>query len=166
MQTKHERPTEKNHRLPREHYKGGISAAFTICLHDKASAFMRPDMVTVFTEMLGRAAIAERCIIPVYCFMPDHQHLIVSGTALDSDAWKVIVTYKQRTGYWLSRNAPHVRWQKDFYDHIIRKDGDLGVQVRYILDNPVRKGIVSSWRDYPYKGAIGCSLDDVLNGIM
>jgi hypothetical protein len=72
------------------------------------------------------------------------------------------VSYKQKTGFWLAENKPDVKWQKDFFDHIIRKDETLSTQVRYILDNTARKGIESSWQDYPYKGSIGCKLEDVL----
>jgi putative transposase len=102
----------------------------------------------------------------VYCFMPDHQHLIITGMRSDSDIRKVLVSYKQRTGFWMSINKPGMRWQKDFYDHIIRENENIGVYVRYILDNPVRKGLVSSWQDYPFKGSIGCKMEDVLSGII
>jgi putative transposase len=98
--------------------------------------------------------------------MPDHQHIIVTGTEEKSDVLKSIVRYKQKTGYWLSKNIPEAQWQKGFYDHIIRKHEDLSTQVRYILDNPVRKELVASWRDYPFTGSFGCKLDDVLNGII
>jgi hypothetical protein len=49
---------------------------------------------------------------------------------------------------------------------MIRSDEDVATQVKYILDNPVRKGLVKSWEEYPFKGSIGCKLEDVLNGIM
>ena len=61
----------------------------------------------------------------------------------------------------MSMNKTGIRWQKDFYDHVIRRHEDVAVQVRYILDNPVSKGLVSSWQDYPFKGSIGCKLEDV-----
>jgi hypothetical protein len=57
-------------------------------------------------------------------------------------------------------------WQKDFYDHVIKEKANIKTQAHYILDNPVRKGIVGDWRDYPYSGSVGCSLDDVLLGLM
>jgi putative transposase len=98
--------------------------------------------------------------------MPDHQHMIITGTASDSDLWKTAVSYKQKTGFWMSTNHPGMKWQKDFYDHTIRRDAGLATHVRYILDNPVRKGLVSSWQEYAFKGSIGCELEDVLNGIM
>ncbi len=166
---------EKKHRLPKESYKGEISVALTLCLRkDVASntnvvsgfSLSNPQIVNTFTEILGSMIKKERCIVPVYCFMPDHQHLIITGTRSDSDIWKAIVSYKQRTGFWMSKNNPEIRWQKDFYDHVIRIDGDVATQVRYILDNPVRKGLVSSWDEYPFKGAIGCRLEDVLLGII
>ena len=105
------------------------------------------------------------CIVPVYCYMPDHQHLIVSGINSETDTIGLIKIYKQKTGYWLIRNQFNVRWQKDFFDHIIRKDEGLINVARYILDNPVRKGLVVNWQDFPFKGAIGCELADILEGM-
>jgi hypothetical protein len=97
--------------------------------------------------------------------MPDQQHMIITGTHEDADLIKIITEYKQKTGYWLSKNRIGIRWQKDFYDHIIKKNENLSTQVRYILDNPVRKGLVSHWYEYCYKGSIGCNLDDTLDQI-
>jgi REP element-mobilizing transposase RayT len=153
---------EKRHRLPREFYRGEISVAFTLCVrNDVASGFSLSDIkiVNKFTEILDSIIEKAGCIVPVYCFMPDHQHIMVTGTRADSDIWKVIVSYKQKTGFWMSTNKPGMRWQKGFYDHIIRVNRDVTTQVRYILDNPVRKGLVSSWEEYPFKGSIGCRLE-------
>jgi len=157
---------EKKHRLPKEYYKGRVSVAFTLCLKENTRLFTKPEIVTIFTDILTSVVTKAYCIVPVYCFMHDHQHVIITGTSGDADVWKTMVSYKQKTGFWMSENEPKVRWQKDFYDHVIRTHKDIAAQVRYILDNPVRKGLVSSWEDYPFKGSVGCKLDDVLNGIM
>lgn len=98
--------------------------------------------------------------------MPDHQHLIVTGTNSNSGILYFIKQDKQKTGHWLSQNQSSARWQKDFFDHIIRKDEGLVNIARYILDNPVRKGLVANWRDYPYKGSIGCELDSILQAMV
>ena len=160
---------EKKHSLPKEFYKGEISAAYTLCLKgDVAAGFSlrEPEIVNIFTDILTLVVTNAECIVPIYCFMPDHQHLIITGIWNDSDLWKAIVSYKQKTGFWMSANKPGIRWQKDFYDHLIRKKEDIAAQVKYILDNPVRKGLVPSWQEYPFKGSIGCKLDDVLNEII
>jgi REP element-mobilizing transposase RayT len=97
--------------------------------------------------------------------MPDHVHIVVEGTQDEVNLLKFINQYKQKTGYWMSQNRPAVSWQKDFFDHIIRNDEGLSTVIRYILENPVRKALVLDWRDYPFKGAIGCNLDDIVNGL-
>ncbi len=152
--------------MPREFYIGRISVALTICVKDKVCLFSDTEVINIFTDMLKNVVEKNKCIIPVYCFMPDHQHMIITGTHKDADLLKIITEYKQKTGYWLSKNRVGIRWQKDFYDHIIKKNEDLSMQVRYILDNPVRKAIVSQWYEYCYKGSIGCDLDDTLDQIV
>ncbi len=89
----------------------------------------------------------------VYLFMPDHLHMLLEGKDEDVDIWKCVVDFKQKSGYWFSKNLPAVRWQKDFYDHIMRRNEDVKKHVRYILENPLRKGIVLDWKEYPYKGS-------------
>jgi REP element-mobilizing transposase RayT len=163
---------EKKHRLPREFYKGEMSAAFTLCLKkdlgNVGGGFSLRDreVVNIFANILTSVATKERCIVPVYCFMDDHQHLIISGTGTDADLWKTVVSYKQKTGFWMSVNKPRMRWQKDFYDHVIRTKEDIVTQVRYIQDNPVRKCLASFWDEYSFKGSIGCDLEHFLNEIV
>jgi len=41
-------------------------------------------------------------------------------------------------------------WQKNFYDRIVRQEESLLEMAKYIIHNPVRKGIVSNWETYPY----------------
>jgi REP element-mobilizing transposase RayT len=156
---------EKSHRLFRDLYKGEVSAIFTLCIKDRVTLFTKPDVVSAFIDILKEITLKGNYIIPVYCFMPNHQHLIVRGTKVSCDVRQAIVHYKQKTGFWMITNKINAKWQKDFYDHIIRKHEELPTQVRYILDNPVRKGLVPYWQDYPFKGSIGCKLNDILNGI-
>ena len=85
--------------------------------------------------------------------MPDHCHLLVEGRSEGSDVWRCAVDFKRKSGYWLVNNHSQAEWQKGFYDHILRQDEDLIRQVRYILGNPLRKGLVEDWQVYPYKGS-------------
>jgi len=125
-----------------------------------------PEVVELFAQILANSAGMQRHLVPVYRFMNDHQHFILTGEEDHSDLWKSVVTYKQKTGFWLSCHKAHPKWQKDFYDHLVRAKQDVVAQVRYILDNPVRKGLASSWEEYPYTGSIGCKLEDVLKGLL
>jgi REP element-mobilizing transposase RayT len=157
---------EKQHRLRERNYQGEVSVSFTLCIKDRVQLFKSPSAVNVFINILKSQVKESSCIIPVYCFMPDHQHLIVTGTDSTSGVLDFIKAYKQKTGYWLSQNLSSASWQKDFFDHIIRKDEGLVNIARYILDNPVRKGLVDNWQEYPFKGAIGCELDYILQAMV
>jgi hypothetical protein len=94
--------------------------------------------------------------------MPDHAHVILQGQDDSADAWQTMVDFKQLTGFWLGRNRSQDAWQKNFYDHIIRINEDLGAQIRYIANNPVRWELVKIWSDYPFTGAIGLDLLEVM----
>ncbi|MGA7564389.1 MAG: transposase [Desulfobaccales bacterium] len=156
---------EKQHRLQERNYQGEISVSFTLCIKDRVQLFKSASVVNIFINILKYQVEKSSCIIPVVCFMPDHQHLIVTGNDSNSDILLFIKQYKQKTGHWLSQNQSTARWQKDFFDHIIRKDEGLVNVARYILDNPVRKGLVANWNEYPYKEAMGCELDYILQSM-
>ena len=130
-------PLEKRHRLPRESYRGQVNVAFTLCIANRTPFFAEPDVVSAFVSMLRAVTEKHACVVPIYCFMPDHVHLLLSGQKESADAWNAAQTYKQKTGFWLGQHHPGVKWQNDFYDHIIRRDEDLGAQVRYIAGNQI-----------------------------
>ncbi len=100
--------------------------------------FTSPEHVEPLVELLREAVSRHGCIAPVYCFMPDHLHAILLGLNEDARVKVALARFKQRSAYWMARHHPGVRWQKDFYDHILRPDEDQTRQVAYILNNPVR----------------------------
>lgn len=92
--------------------------------------------------------------------------MIIPGNNNEMDLLKVISAFKQKTGFWFSKNNVGAKWQKDFYDHVIKKEESLIRNIKYILDNPVRKGIVTDWQEYPFKGAIGYDLEDIVTSLV
>jgi REP element-mobilizing transposase RayT len=150
----------KHHRLPREHYKGRVWAAFTLCVENRKAFFVDPRIVQVCVNFLIEVA-EKHDFRAIYCFMPDHVHLISLGRSDCSDILAGIEDFKKATGYWLESQFPNIAWQKSFYDRIIRAR-QLGVVVRYVLDNPVRRRLTSEWRDYPFIGSIGMDLETFL----
>jgi putative transposase len=153
---------EKRHRLPKSHYRGTVLVALTAAVRERRPLFRDAEVVAVFEQKLAQAARKHACTVPVYCFMPDHLHLMLWGRTATSDTWRAMVAFKQQTGYWLSQHRPRVRWQKDFYDHIVRSREDWRAQVRYIVANPVRAGLVAHWQAYPHTGAIGHDLSRIV----
>ena len=142
---------EKHHRLTPECYIGHQIVAFTMRVKKSKSIFTFNNIVEYFRDALLYKAREQQCDIHVYLFMPDHLHLIIEGTSDNADIIKMVNKFKQRTGFWLYQHRPDFHWQKDYYDHIIRNSDDLRKQIDYILNNPVRKGIVADWKHFENK---------------
>jgi REP element-mobilizing transposase RayT len=138
-----------------------VSAAFTLCIEQRKEVFTTYTTVRVFADFLGRVA-EKRLFKAVYCFMPDHLHLVCVSRSDNTDLLSAIEEFKQKTGFWLGSCIPGIRWQKSFHDRVIRSTEELAAAVRYMLDNPVRSGLVSVWEDYPFIGAVGLDLKTFL----
>ena len=87
--------------------------------------------------------------------MPDHVHLIF--TALMNEQAKeayslaeIMDAIKGASAHKINRQLGHVGkvWQTESFDRVLRKSEKLDEKIRYILDNPVREGLVSSSCEY------------------
>ena len=41
-------------------------------------------------------------------------------------------------------------WQHESYEHLIRDRRDFNNQVRYVVNNPVKAGLVKHWEDWEF----------------
>ena len=147
---------EQTHRLPRPCYRGEVAFAYTARLVSGGEAINCPRGAQPLIDALTASAVQHSCSVPVYCIMPDHVHVIFQGTDGSADTWRAMVEFKQRSGFWLARHFPGTRWQKDFYDHILRSEDEVRDALVYIAANPLRAGLVLDPAEYPFTGSIGC----------
>lgn len=87
---------EKKHRLPIEFYQGKISVTFTLCTKGDFSFLDNRELLEICIDILEKSSSFYGCIVPVYCFMPDHLHFVLSGVKDDANLWKVVVQFKQK----------------------------------------------------------------------
>ena len=153
---------ERPHRLDKENYVGFVRTTFTLCVKDKKVVFVKDDLVKKFARILKNSCRKHQVKNWIYIFMPEHVHLILEGTCDESDLWKCVVLFKQKTGYWFSKEGKSIKWQKDFYDHIHRKHEDLIRHIRYLAENPVQRKITDNWEKYPYVGSLDYQLGELL----
>ncbi len=105
-----------------------------------------------------------------YVIMPEHVHIVLlprNGVQIS----QILTTIKQSTSkralHWLRQNSPeflrqmadhqpggkrHYRfWQRGGgYDRNVRTTRDLHEKIRYIHDNPVRRGLVERAEDWQW----------------
>ena len=151
---------EKKHRLYPEVYVGEEIISFTLCIKNRNNFFTNIERFKIFEDYLLNELKAFNCSAYVYLFMPDHSHLVLTGNESKANIKKCLGMFKQKTGFWLSNNNKKIKWQKDYYDHILRSQENLIVHLKYILNNPVRACLVEYWKQYPYKGSTIYNLDE------
>ena len=128
-----------NYRIP------GTAAFLTICTYKKASTFIDEGVNKTVLGALEATATKHGMEIWAYCLMPDHLHLVIFNPR-GGDIIAMIRDFKREC----TARPPCMRWQRSYYDHFIRKDEAVGGIVEYVLQNPVRKGLVARWQDYPW----------------
>ncbi len=87
--------------------------------------------------------------------MPDHVHLVLEGACETSDLRRCAKLAKQRIEFVLRTEfGIQGLWQKGYYERVLRSDEATETVVRYVLDNPVRAGLVQRAEDYAFSGAM------------
>ena len=155
-------------RLPDFPYKGFNRYFLTICANDRVPVFLDVEFGRSIVLLFLQRAVIFRFEIIVYCVMPDHMHLLVHGASDDALLRKFIERCKQLTGYDWKHNRRHSRtlWQEGYFDRILRdNDPDEGV-INYIVQNPVRGGLVEDARDYALTGSPKYTMQELLECTM
>jgi REP-associated tyrosine transposase len=96
--------------------------------------------------------------------MPDHAHILVEGLTAAADLRSFAKMAKQRSGGVYRRRFRERLWQEGYFERVLRDLDDAWECARYIINNPVRAGLVGLPHDYPFLGASEWSLNELLGG--
>ena len=86
--------------------------------------------------------------------MPDHVHLLLNPKVVDSavvSIENITRSIKSYTAHAINRelNRQGTVWQEESFDHVVRR-GNFSEKLDYVLQNPVRKSLVTLWRNYAW----------------
>ncbi|MGB9776618.1 MAG: transposase [Anaerolineae bacterium] len=98
-----------------------------------------------------------------FCIMPNHVHLLIDMQGIPDpppQRPRQTFTALSHAMYLLKGRTAHACrkalggsgpfWQHESYDHVVRNETELRQIVWYILENPVKAGLVKNWRDWAY----------------
>ncbi|GAB1365869.1 transposase [Candidatus Cloacimonadaceae bacterium] len=89
-----------------------------------------------------------------YSVMPNHVHVVIFPLRQeDGEAYSfhhIIYSWKRFTANAINKllNRKGSLWQKEGYNRLIKDEMELGRVVNYVLNNPVRAGLVKEWQDW------------------
>lgn len=98
-----------------------------------------------------------------YCIMPNHVHMVFSVERFAESlpardgvsryiVTDIIGSLKKFTAHEANKilYRSGIFWQHESYDHVVRNDGDLGRIIEYVLNNPVKAGMVQEWTKWKW----------------
>ena len=81
----------------------------------------------------------------LFLLMPDHLHALLSFVNRGKTIQQIVADWKR----WLAVKLG-IQWQTNFFEHRVRNEQAGTEKLQYILNNPVRKGLVERWEDWKY----------------
>jgi len=164
----------------RRYYLPGSIVFITQVVARRTPIFGNVEHLDLLRQTLRRVKEIHPFTMLGFVFLPDHFHLLIQPTGQNN--FSTIMhslkrNFTQQYKASLGITAPMQFWQKGFWDHVIRDEGDLQRHLDYIHYNPVHHGLVerpekwphSSYHEWRKRNAYperwGWSLPDSLTGV-
>lgn len=124
-------------------YVGYYRYFLTICTFNRTKVLVTDAQVQPIVLQLSHGSDAHKFSVPAYCLMPDHIHVLVAGEHETADFREFVRVFK----------------------HVLREEEGTFAVARYIIENPVRAGLVANPLDYPYIGSLTVSARDLMYSV-
>jgi putative transposase len=151
--------------LPEFSYVGVHRYFLTFCTFERRRHFENADNVELVYAQFAHTSTRNHFLIPAYCFMPDHVHLLVEGTQDDADLKQFIKDAKQYSGFYFRRHTRERLWQRYGFERVLRGEEGTWDVARCIIANPIRSGLVTNLAEYPFWGSLTYSREELLEYI-
>ncbi|MEO6680382.1 MAG: transposase [Pseudomonas sp.] len=143
-------PHPNSHRLRHGRYsEQGRAYLITAVVHQRRRLFADWRLGRLLVTELRRAHEQQWVNSIAWVVMPDHLHWLVQLE--QCSLAQLMQAIKSRSTLSINRaSGTHgAFWQSGYHDRAIRDDEELLPFARYIVDNPVRAGLVEKIGDYP-----------------
>ena len=126
--------------------------AITTVARDRTPLFFELDLAHCVAAQIAVSDEEGSTSTHAWVVMPDHVHWLFSLERHDVSA--CVARFKSRSARAIhqARGSRGRVWQSGYFDHRVRNEDDFRSQARYILDNPLRAGLVKKLADYPHWG--------------
>ncbi|MCX7969578.1 MAG: transposase [Armatimonadetes bacterium] len=129
------------------------------CVASSQPVFADEGLAMVAVRAIMAVRAQTRCRIYAYCILPDHIHLLVSPSGQGESISDIVGMVKIEINRAFNKlGFEKIQWQRSFYDHVLREDERDSFafegMVSYILENPVKAGLVERASDYRFSGVI------------
>jgi len=140
------------HVSPVERHNEPVIVFLTVCSKGKKRIFASADAASV---IIAAWQNAKSWLVGRYVIMPNHIHLFCAPGVFPPEPLKQWVRYwKNLASRTWPRPGEHPLWQRDFWDTQLRRHENYDAKWDYVIDNPVRAGLVRDPNEWPYQGEL------------
>jgi REP element-mobilizing transposase RayT len=93
------------------------------------------------------------CTLHAFVIMPNHVHLLCTPVVSIAELVRRVKGPTALLANGLLGQRGQKFWQEEYFDRIVRNDGEFGRIVRYIEWNPVKAGLVANPEQYRWSSA-------------
>lgn len=113
-------------------------------------------LACLFCQQIVINEAKYHCTWLTWVLMPDHFHGLLRLNTGSTNLSKVVGTLKGTSSFIINktRQGKDKLWQSSFYDRALRAEDDRKNIARYIVANPLRKGLVKNITDYPFWNSV------------
>ncbi len=142
-------PSRKRIRLPGPAYRSGEPFLLTLCAPKNTAPFHDERLAQIVIDHLDEEFSSIGGPVLAYALLPDHLHVVAFGC---DDVVQWVCRFKATTtGRARRAGFALPPWQRSFHDRCLPRTGDgIDRAVAYVLDNPVRLGLVRHAQEWPY----------------
>jgi putative transposase len=143
----------------------GATYFFTVVTFRREPLLASPNAVQALRQSIAAVRRVLPFAIGAWVVLPDHMHAIWVLPDGDSDystRWgRIKAEFTRRSG--IRHASGHGLyasvWQPRFWEHLIRNERDAAAHMDYLHFNPVKHGLVTRVRDWPYSSFHRCVRD-------
>lgn len=139
-----------------------ICAACELAIEDALHSLEKDGPRTLRIDQAAKVVLKswenlqERGLVHVYavCVMSNHVHVVIRAPndVGNVDLGRIVGNRKKYTSRMINRllgNTGKGLWERSYFDRRVRS-GKFNTVMWYVLNNPVKAGLVSDWRDWPH----------------
>ena len=135
---------------PRDHTSFGSNTYFvTASTWSHRSLFQTERMACLFIDTLHHYRREQRFVIHEFVVMRDHFHLLLTPTGISLEKAMQFI----KGGFSFRLKSKLDVWMRSFNESQISTEEKFKSCLRYIEENPVRRGLVSTPQAHPFSSA-------------
>lgn len=94
--------------------------------------------------------------LDAFCVMPNHVHTVYTPLIKKGDEYYALSAIMHSLKLYTGRRANLLLeqegnfWQHENYDHVVRDEAEWRRIISYVVNNPVKAGLVQNWQEWPW----------------